>query len=499
MRPLYRRINQGAQMSEPGRSGQYRVYGYRWVVLAVFMLVNLTMQMLWIAYAPITSMAATYYGVSELWIGLLAMSFMIAFIPLSLPASWLIDTRGFRTAVGLGVVLMGVFGIARGLAGSNYALVLLSTIGIAVAQPFLLNSWTTVSANWFPAAQRATAVGLITLANLVGTAIGMVLTPLLVDTMSIAAVQLVYGVAAAASAVAFLGLARERPVTPPCPPGMEERALMLDGLKHAFRVMPFLVYLAVVFVGMGVYNGVTTWVEQIVHPRGFSATDAGLIGALMLGGGLIGAVVVSALSDRQQKRVRFLVLGLVLAVPGLLGVAFFSTPWLLYACGLSARVLPRARHADRHAVRGRDDLSHAGGHVQRPHPALRPGVRGLRLRHGGPADCRRFVHRVAGAGLRAPDRGSDRHLAAQGCGAGRGAGRRSGRHRRSRHVADRRRRCGYDARLEGVTADHGTMGSSDPSRRLTDTSFVRTTAERAARSPIRWFRGVAQITAAPSP
>ena len=317
-------------MSEQA-SGQYRVYGYRWVVLAVFMLVNLTMQLLWIAYAPITSMASTYYGVSELWIGLLAMSFMIAFIPLSLPASWLIDTRGFRTAVGLGVVLMGVFGIARGLAGSNYALVLLSTIGIAVAQPFLLNSWTTVSANWFPAGQRATAVGLITLANLVGTAIGMVLTPLLVNTMSIAAVQVVYGVVAAASAVTFLALARERPVTPPCPPGMEERALMLDGLKHAFRVKPFLVYLAVVFVGMGVYNGVTTWVEQIVHPRGFSATDAGLIGALMLGGGLVGAVVVSALSDRQQKRVRFLVLGLVLTVPGLLGVAFFSTPWLLYA------------------------------------------------------------------------------------------------------------------------------------------------------------------------
>lgn len=311
-------------------SAQYRVYGYRWVVLAVFMLVNLTMQMLWIAYAPITSMASDYYGVSELWIGLLAMSFMIAFIPLSLPASWLIDTRGFRTAVGLGVVLMGVFGIARGLAGSNYALVLLSTIGIAVAQPFLLNSWTTVSGNWFPAGQRATAVGLITLANLVGTAIGMVLTPLLVDTMSIAAVQVAYGVAAAASAAAFLGLARERPVTPPCPPGMEERALMLDGLKHAFRVKPFLVYLGVVFVGMGVYNGVTTWVEQIVHPRGFSATDAGLIGALMLGGGLIGAVAVSALSDRQQKRVRFLVLGLVLGVPGLLGVAFFSTPWLLF-------------------------------------------------------------------------------------------------------------------------------------------------------------------------
>ena len=106
---------------------------------------------------------------------------------------------------------------------------------------------------------------------------------------------------------------------------------MLDGLKHALTVRPFLVYLAVVFVGMGVFNGVTTWVEQIVHPRGFSETDAGLIGGLLLLGGLLGAVVVSALSDRQGKRVRYLVLCFALAVPGLLCVALVSTTWVLFA------------------------------------------------------------------------------------------------------------------------------------------------------------------------
>ena len=33
---------------------KYKVYGYRWVVLTVFMLVNLIMQTLWITYASIT-------------------------------------------------------------------------------------------------------------------------------------------------------------------------------------------------------------------------------------------------------------------------------------------------------------------------------------------------------------------------------------------------------------------------------------------------------------
>ena len=37
---------------------KYKLYGYRWVVLTVFMLINLTMQTLWITYAPITGPAA---------------------------------------------------------------------------------------------------------------------------------------------------------------------------------------------------------------------------------------------------------------------------------------------------------------------------------------------------------------------------------------------------------------------------------------------------------
>src|SRR5512137_2689138 len=103
----------------------FKLYGYRWVVLGVFMFVNVTIQMLWITYAPITGPAAQFYGVSDLRIGTLAMSFMITYIVLSFPASWVIDTYGFRTAVTIGSVLMAVFSIARGLVGANYGLVLL--------------------------------------------------------------------------------------------------------------------------------------------------------------------------------------------------------------------------------------------------------------------------------------------------------------------------------------------------------------------------------------
>lgn len=307
----------------------YRVYPYRWVVLAVFMFINLTIQILWISYASITGPAAQYYGVSDLQIGLFAMIFMIAFIPLSIPVSWAIDRFGFRAAVGFGALVMGVFSLLRGLAGSDYTLVLLGTIGIAVAQPFLLNAWTTVAAKWFPLDERATAVGLVTISNLIGTAVGLVLTPILINTLAIPTVQWIYGWLAALSAVVFVIFSREAPATPPCPEGMENRALMLDGLKHALGVGRFWLYLIVSFIGLGIFNGILTWIENIVRPRGFSPEQAGILGGVFLLGGVIGAVILPALSDKQHRRQRYLLIGLGFALPGLLGVTFASTFWLL--------------------------------------------------------------------------------------------------------------------------------------------------------------------------
>ena len=95
------------------------MYPYRWVVLGAFMAVNLTIQTLWISYAPVSSTAQEYYGVSAAAIGALAISFMLAYLPFSFVASQLLAHRGFRFAAGLGALLAGVSGVARGLVGSQ--------------------------------------------------------------------------------------------------------------------------------------------------------------------------------------------------------------------------------------------------------------------------------------------------------------------------------------------------------------------------------------------
>jgi MFS family permease len=312
----------------------YRVYWYRWVVLAVFMFINLTIQVLWISFAPILIPAAKFYGATETQIGLLAItSWLIAYLVLSLPVSWAIDTYGFHLTVGAGAILMAVFGILRGFA-VNYTQLFWYTVGIAIAQPFLLNAWTKFAAHWFAVEDRATAVGLVTLASLLGVAVGEAVPPILFQGgMSIQTQQLVFGIVTAISAALFLLLARDKPATPPCPPGQEVRSLMFDGLKHAITVRDFWLLLFVAFVVLAIFNGVSTLVEDIVVPRGFAATDAGTLGALIVIGSILGAVVLSYFSDRQRKRRRYLLLGVLLSVPGLLGVAYATSVWLLMLSG----------------------------------------------------------------------------------------------------------------------------------------------------------------------
>jgi MFS family permease len=325
------RLSAGGLMPED----RYSIYKYRWVVLAVFVLINLTIQILWITFASITLPASQYYQVSDLQIGLLAMIFMVIYIPLSLPVSWMIDTFGFYRSVSLGAILMSVFSLLRGVFGETYSAVLLCTIGIAISQPFMMNAWTKVAARWFPIQERASAVGLAAVGNFLGTGIGLALTPLLITRFPIPTVLLIYGGVATLSAALFIGLAREAPPTPPCPPELQERALMLDGLRSLLKSAPFWILMAVFLIANSVFNGLSTWIESIVRPRGFSPEQAGLIGGLLLLGAIAGAFILPTLSDKSRKRKPYLLLGVLGSIPWLLGIILAAQYGVLLVCAFA--------------------------------------------------------------------------------------------------------------------------------------------------------------------
>jgi cyanate permease len=314
-------------------NSEFKIYRYRWIMLVVYMFIVAMNQLLWITFAPITSEVVHYYGVSELWIGILSMSFMVIFILFSIPASWIIDTYGIRIGVGIGALLTGIFGLMRGFAGSNFDFLLISQIGIAIGQPFLLNAITKLSARWFPINERATASGLGTLAMYIGILAGMIFTPFLSLSSGIDGMLWFYGILSVIAAVIFILFAKEGPPTAPCLPGQEERALVLDGFKIIFRSKDFLWLMLIFFIGLGVFNSVTTWIEAILNPRNISVTQAGIVGGVMIAAGIAGAMAIPILSDRYRRRVPFIQLALVGATLGLIGISYSTTYSIILLSG----------------------------------------------------------------------------------------------------------------------------------------------------------------------
>jgi sugar phosphate permease len=283
------------------------------------MFVAAVTQILWITFAPISSIVAGLYLVTDLDVAFLSMIFMIVYLPVSIPSAYVIDSKGFRYACGVGAVITAVFAVLRAWAPS-YLLVFVFQAGIAVGQPFVFNSPTKLARRWFPAKERGLATGLGTMAIFLGIALGLLLTPIITLSFSPTIVGytiMMYGYAfiAVIAAILFILVARERPATPP-EPGEPEEEKMITGLRRILGIKQFLILEVLFFVGMGIFNGVATWIEQILSDRFAAAfVIAGLVGAVMIVGGIIGAVIIPALSDRFRRRKPFILLSLGMAVP----------------------------------------------------------------------------------------------------------------------------------------------------------------------------------------
>ncbi|MBW2588477.1 MAG: MFS transporter [Deltaproteobacteria bacterium] len=245
-----------------------KVYSYRWVILLVFMLINMVVQIQWLAHAAVARPAAVFYEgqfdpASFINIDFLAMIYMVTFLVMSFPASYVIDTYGIRVGISLGAVLVGVCGLLKGLFADDFTAVVVAQLGLAVAQPFILNAVTAVSVRWFPLRERGMAAGFSALAQYLGIVIAMIVTPFMVGSdpsepgygAGFEQMLLTYGWLTFGVAVVTLLVLRERPPTPPSVETIEKHSFG-KGIRHILKQRDMLITLYLFFVGLGIFNAV---------------------------------------------------------------------------------------------------------------------------------------------------------------------------------------------------------------------------------------------------
>ncbi len=211
--------------------------------------------------------------------------------------------------------------------GNSLLLVTIAQIGLAVAQPFIPNAVTKVGAKWFPLHECATAVGVGTLAQYAGIIIALAVIPMLIPEMQNGTYNFVkmlwiYGAASITAAILILVFMREEPPTPSASEEFTERSGSIAEIKDIFNNRDTKFLLLLFFVRLGIFNAVSTCIDQICE--NLIMDETGMVGGIMLVGGVIGAVVLPALSDKIKKRKPFLVDSMIFMLPGLIGLTVFN-------------------------------------------------------------------------------------------------------------------------------------------------------------------------------
>ncbi|XP_052770532.1 solute carrier family 49 member A3-like [Mya arenaria] len=289
---------------------EFRVYGRRWFILAVVFLLNLTNGMIWITFSPIADTAVPYYKITPFQLNILVLVFAIASVPFGFAASWLLDTLGLKMSLILAAWLNGLGSFLRNVStfesvpvDYRFTVCLIGQILAACAQPFIMFSPTKLAALWFAGDQRATANMIASMANPLGILAANILAPAVVQQQKDIPTLLwvITAPTLFTMVMATFGVRSSVPPTPPTSSAEEKSEPFFAGLKKIIKNKNYWVLNFVFGAGLALFTVFSSFLDQMLCPRGYTDTYAGMCGALMIGVGSIGAVFAGLYVDRTKR------------------------------------------------------------------------------------------------------------------------------------------------------------------------------------------------------
>ena len=323
-----------------------RVYKMRWYILAVICFANISNAFNWINFSSIADFSGKFYGVDYDAINYLSLSYLIIAIPAGFFSFWLIDNFGLRTSVNLGAWFNFLGSCIRVISSIDsasgtpivsqpykYTVLIVGQCFCALEQPFIMFVSSKFANMWFAEDQRSLANTLALGSNTVGILVGAFVSPIVVNSSVsfVSQMCLLNLIACGISlfpALMACFITRSTPKSPPSYSQLvnnqrQSNSLLPEGESNSQTDMPltfsdnFKIYLSQIgkllkskdfFIltlsfglSLGLFNGLTTLIEQIFCTRGYSDDDAGYFGGAMIISGIVGSVISGFILDKTKR------------------------------------------------------------------------------------------------------------------------------------------------------------------------------------------------------
>ena len=112
------------------------------------------------------------------------------------------------------------------------------------------------------------------------------------------------------------------PPTPCTPSSAAEKQNLMSSIKQLLTFPEFYMIFIPFIVYVGLFNSISSVINQILSPYGFSENDAGIAGAILIVVGLVASAITSPLIDRSKKYL----LAIKLQVP-IIAICYLAFIW----------------------------------------------------------------------------------------------------------------------------------------------------------------------------
>ncbi|HET9657280.1 MAG TPA: MFS transporter [Kineosporiaceae bacterium] len=296
------------------------VHRSRWFVLVAFALLVACTQVLWLSFAPISNQAHQALGVSDGAVGDLAVINPLMYVLLAIPIGRWTDRR-FAIVLGAGAICTAGGAALRLVDPTNYGWVFAGQFVLSIGQPLVLNSTTKIAARYFRPTERTAAISVASAAQFVGILAAAMSGEALFNAGGLQLVLLVHAAVSVVAGVAVLlavrvpaSYAADAGATPPL--GWLRRDPLMWRLG------------ALLFVGVGVFNAVATWLDKIMSDLGHRDVGGNLI-AVMTVAGIVGAAVLPGAAAGRDRRRQLLTVVTLSTVVVFLAVALLHNVYVV--------------------------------------------------------------------------------------------------------------------------------------------------------------------------
>ncbi|CAL8315431.1 unnamed protein product [Lota lota] len=316
-----------------------RLYWRRFAVLAIFSLYSLVNSFQWIQYSIITNIFSNYYSVSSAQVDWLSIVYMVAYIPLIFPATWILDKKGLKLTalMGAGLNCVGAWVKCASVSRDLFGVTMFAQIICSVAQVFILGLPSRIASVWFGPKEVSTACATAVLGNQLGTAIGFLLPPVLVpntpedfELMGHNIKVMFYGTAIISSVLFILTviIIKDRPTLPPSyaqavlPDSPPEDYSYWQSIANLFQNKAFLLLLISYGIMTGSFYSVSTLLNQMIMAcYKQQELNAGRIGLTLVVAGMVGSIICGLWLDYTKT---YKMTTLMVYILSFLGMVIFT-------------------------------------------------------------------------------------------------------------------------------------------------------------------------------